>query len=558
MPISVKRDIKRRYGFGKNFSLKDTPLYVPLGNTPIRVFGDYGGSYLEFVRPAMADQNWTDFYKSWDIFNAERDLTKSIAKKFNLKTSEEQIFNELWTIANDAHSFKGDKEDTLESALDRAYKHAAKIAGGGQVNQKTFSRVVDRADGNFVIFSDHHMTALNSSLDYFKNFNYGLYLEVLEHYATTDFCLVENGDVEECIIYQPTLTDAQLRNSQAPGKGKFPITLGDDKWSDFLTTRYNQRLKNLNNIIREFQDYYELLRTRFISRNKYVKLTGNHDTYLDEVHERELRDRIQDELGISVRDILRISRSGEIKYVVLHGHQFDAVCIQHGAISYAKSLGEVFSECLGWAFQGPDRAWTLQDTKRWFIGNSYRNILAREKPGTYQSGTKGVADLVLENVGRIKADSKDFVETLLGHEIAWEYFENDDGFNALTLEVWTGEELYKLRHMNEIKLCERYASEFLDLQTPPDFSRPIPKIVVGHTHEPRQNAINPAQSGSSVYYYLNSGSAGRYENLIWCVEIVGNEDRICSWSKMDGKLKKIIWRSESDKLVHDSVQWINI
>jgi len=33
-------------------------------------------------------------------------------------------------------------------------------------------------------------------------------------------------------------------------------------------------------------------------------------------------------------------------------------------------------------------------------------------------------------------------------------------------------------------LCERYLAEFTGLNT----GKPIPKLVVGHSHEPRQNA----------------------------------------------------------------------
>jgi hypothetical protein len=541
MPISVKKDVKKAYGFGNHFSLRETPLFIPLGGGKPILFGDVGGQYVKAVRPRIAEQNWYDFYGSWDFVNAKRDLTKAIAKKFNLKVSEENTFNELWKIVRNADDYKNKVEDDITADIDKAYKHVAKVAAGQDINKSTFSRVENRHDNKFVVFSDHHMTAFKNKPNYFK-----------------DFCLVENGDIEECIIYEPTLPDAEVRASQAPGLGKFPITFTSDKWIDFINTRYTQRLDNLNKIIVEFHDYYECLRTSFISKNKYVKIAGNHDTYLNESNERELRNRIQGELeGINVCDILRISRSNEIEYLILHGHQFDTVSLQHGSIPFAKSLGEVYSECLSWAFQGPDRVWTLQDTKKWYFGDTYQNILAKEEPGDYIHGSGGLWDLLWSNIDQIREDSKNYVETLLGHEVAWEYFENNNGFEALTLEVLTGEEMYKLRHMNESKLCERYASEFLNLQSPPDFSAPIPKLVLGHTHEPRQNAEDPNSPRSYPYYYLNSGSAGRYENLIWCVEILENSDRICSWSKVDGKLKKIIWRSEQDKLVHDSIEWLS-
>jgi hypothetical protein len=41
------------------------------------------------------------------------------------------------------------------------------------------------------------------------------------------------------------------------------------------------------------------------------------------------------------------------------------------------------------------------------------------------------------------------------------------------------------------------------------------------------------------------------------VEIEGTEDRICSWSRVNARLKKITWRSDGDSLVHDTVDWID-
>jgi UDP-2,3-diacylglucosamine pyrophosphatase LpxH len=547
MPIKVKADIKRKYGLGTRFTLRDIPNFTT-------------GSVLNRVRGDIAMQNWNDFYaaRNWGLINAARDISKTIAREFNLLPAEEPIFDDLWTIADDGRKFAKDEATAIENDLDEAYLLAAKLADGQTVNKTTFSRgSADRSDASFVVFSDMHMTSYANKPNFFKDFNYNLYLDVLKYYAGAGFCLVENGDVEECVIYEPTITDAQNRKDQAKGKSGFPITQTDSDWTAFMNTRYAQRERNLNAIIIQFQEYYSYIKANFISRGKYVRIAGNHDTYLNENRERDLRDRIEAELGIAVVDFLRIKRNNQIKYLVMHGHQFDEACMQHGSIPFAKSCGESYSECLAWAFQGPDRAWTTQDTRRWYNGTQFNNTLAVSTPGVYQNGTDGVADLVLGNVNRIKEDSKDFVETVMGHEIAWEYFENSDGFNALTLEVFTGEEMYKMRHMKETDMCTRYASEFLNLHVPPDFSKPIPALVLGHTHEPRKNAINPS-NGQTVTHYLNSGSAGRFENLIWCVEILANEDRICSWSAVDGKLKKINWRSEGNLLKHDTVEWITV
>ncbi len=550
MPIQVKRDIKRRYKFGKNFSLKDIPNFK-------------SGSVLNRVRADIADQNWNDFHSSWGVTHADREIAKILASKFNFNYSEADTFDQLWDFIREARAYKDKEKDGIHADLITAYRYVAQIASGLAVDKQTFKRTITRSDANFVVFSDFHMTAFRNKPNYFKEYNYQLYLDVLNYYARLQptYCLIENGDVEECLIYEPTLSDAKLRRAQAPnGFGideiKYPVRLNEEKWGDFLKTRYKARENNLINIIATFPEYYDRIRNNFIARNKYVRLIGNHDTYLDDFYEKTLRDRIHNELGMEVKDVLKIVRNGTTDYVVLHGHQFDSVCQQHGAIPYAKSLGEIYSECLSWAYQGPDRVWKLNDTKNWYIGNSYNNVLAKEEAGIYQGGTKGIWDLLFESLDRIKQDSKDFVETLLGHEIAWEYFENTTGFNALTLEVWTGDELYKMRHMNEVDLCEFYAAEYLLLN--PGLHVTPPTLILGHTHEPRKNAVFPNASKAAPTYYLNSGSAGRYENLIWCVEIEGNADRICSWSQVNGQLKKITWKSAGNQLVHDAVQMISV
>jgi hypothetical protein len=580
MPISIRNDVAPATGLDAPFKLRDTVLFRPLGAGDPILFD--GGFYMNLVRPLVADRNWLQFYESW-LFgpNVERDVAKSIARKFSLREQDVETFNAIWPLPREANRFKTQRQGVINADIRTAHELIARAANGQDLQEATFRRSVVRPDENLVVFSDHHMTAYDRLENYFLEFNYDLYCDVLRHYADADgeFCLVENGDVEECLIYEPTLAGARARKAAAPGTGidgiAYPVLLGDARWDAFLDLRYAQRERNQEQVIEAFQDYYRVVRRQFIANDRYVRLAGNHDTYLNQDRERVLLDRIQSELGrqvgddhpaAQIYDVLRVERGTDVAYVVTHGHQFDPVCHQHGAIPHAKSLGEVFSECLGWAYQGPDRVWRLDDTKKWYIGDSYQNILAREEHGTYHSGTDGGIDLLLDNIDRIKADSKDFVESLLGAEIAWEYFENENGFYALTLEVWTGDELYKMKHLDEIGLAKGFVREFLALQRP-NTAVPMPKLIIGHTHEPRQNAVFPTDPGEAEpweqpdthegWYYLNCGSAGRYENLIWCVEIRGGDDRICSWSRVDGKLKKITWKSEGSELRHDEIEWFS-
>lgn len=559
MPISVKKDIKPHFKLkGSSFSLRD-----------MKGFGR--GSVVNHVKEKIADENYKEFHDDWAIDMPKRNILISLAKKFNLTTkNREDVFKKLWDISRKSNAYKSDKvKEEIKKDLKRSYEKVARIANGERDDSLTFSRQVERDDDNFVIFSDHHFTNLKVMPNYFKTFNYQLYLKVLKQYATSQYCLVENGDVEECIIYDVSLTEAKRRSKMMR---KFPIQNNDD-WEEFLEARYAKRMETLETIIDGFPEYYALVKSKFIAKNKYVRLTGNHDTYSDEPFERDLKDKIEATLGMEVADVLTIKRRGKIDYVVLHGHQFDSVSQLHGKVPYAKSLGEVYSENISWAFQGPDRVWELKDSKKWFIGNEYVNKLAVETPGKYaddpldpkSKGTKGQGSLVYREwyINKIKRDSKDFVETLLDHEIAWEYFENNSdasisGYLAMALEVLTGDEMFKFRHMSEVDLCLEYEKCYQSFAK--NKGKTPPTLVLGHTHEPRQNSIRIEDNVMKPCpFYLNSGSAGRYENLIWCVEIRGGKDYIVSWSMEDDMLKKITWRSLKDKLTYreSDVQFIN-
>jgi hypothetical protein len=55
-----------------------------------------------------------------------------------------------------------------------------------------------------------------------------------------------------------------------------------------------------------------------------------------------------------------------------------------------------------------------------------------------------------------------------------------------------------------------------------------------------------------IEFYINSGAAGRFENLIWCVEIEGGVERMLSWSDINGRLTRITWKSSHGLLEHES------
>jgi len=547
MPISIQDDIRPEQGLGSNFKVDD--------------FKDWPGrgSLLDYLRPRVALKNWDEFYGSWKLrvnlnllMDSKREVIKSLARRFNLDPNEEAAFDQLWPLVYRAQQYAKDHKDgKIKAAIENGYSILARLALGGGTDQNTFRRVRESDDERFVIFSDHHMTAFDRFPNYFKEFNYELYLDVLRHYANTDYCVVENGDVEECLIWEPNLQDATEYNNLAPGNENgysFPVDPDASHWDAFLDKRYDQRRDNLQAIFDAHPEYYDLVRNQLISRGKFVRLTGNHDNYMDDGRERTLRNMINSQLGMPVNDVLRIRRGGIPRYLVLHGHQFDSVCVMHSDPKpLAMTMGETFSEFLSWAFQGPDRVWTTTDTNKWTLGrHAFNNYLAKETPRSYSGDPTD--NLIRNRLNKIQANPKGFVENLLGHEIAWEYFENTDGFEAFTLEVWTGEEMYKMRHMKETELVDKYVQQYHAQRQQGDSSEPA-KFILGHTHEPRHRAEDKTNLGNpNANFYLNSGSAGRFENLIWAIEIDDRQEQVVSWSRQDGKLQKIVWNPVGDEL----------
>lgn len=542
MPIHAKRDIKELYRLGTPFSLKDIPNFT-------------FGSVVNRVRYEVADANWSEFHKdyNWTILHAQRDISKTLGKKFNIQSqTDEEIFDDLWKIVSDSRDWAKNKSwpasneiyQAIEAKIESSYGEIAFIAQGGNSQQDSFKREYDISNKSVVVFSDHHMTAYKNFANYFDDLgNYALYLKVLRHYMdATAFTIVENGDVEEGLVYEPTKADAAARLA-AYNKNKLPIEDNAD-WQEFNNIRNAKRIEILNDIIDYYEEYYDLLSNEIIPAGRYVKIAGNHDTYLNN----DLKNIIENRLNTQVYDVLRANWNNQCKYLITHGHQFDEVCVQ----PYAASLGEIISEGLSWAYQGADRMWNLSDTKKWYNSSEggFQNKLSSSTPsGDYKEPELA---LVLNLLKDIRNNPDNFFESIFGHPIAWEYFENNDAFNAVFLEVYNGEEMYKLRHMDEIKLYHEYISRIQ--------MEEVPILVLGHTHEVRKDAERTVGIAGSVTSpsYINTGSAGRFANLIWCSELTGTDQHIVSWSEVDGKLKKIIWENANGMLVHEQVLWIDI
>jgi len=462
---------------------------------------------------------------------------KALGKAYQLKTDRDiDMFNDLWEVYQVGNKYRRDQARVLHDAVARSYDTLTSIVQHkvAPANAAGFRRVGIARNDRLVIFSDHHMTHRGHRHDYFFTFNYPLYCEVLRHYADRGFALVENGDMEELVIFEPTPEETRRRRNLV----KKPLLglddIGQINWDELVGLRIESRRKQLEKILNDNHTYYQLVQDRF-GMSRFYKIGGNHDGY----YARELESMLESALwdGV-VKDIVLVERPGEdrisLDFAILHGHQFDEACVP----PHAKAVGEVISECLAWAFQGADRIWRISDTRKWNSHpiKAFNNVLSRTDTKT--AITSGHPDLEV------------LLESFMGHQVAWEYFENTDPYLAFVKEVCTGDEFFKYRHLDENALANAMLHWQADMQ---DF----PTIICGHSHEPRDHAqflnsqarLSPGTKDPNIFTrYMNTGSAGRFENLIWCIEITGSTAHVYSWSNAGTTskitMRKVCWDSD--------------
>lgn len=500
-----------------------------------------------------------------------KNVIRKIAREYKLTTPQrEEFFNVLWEVFQVGNKYKREHKDDIQNDLEHNYRCiAAAILNKDNVeinsirhdfsrnnvfkkiktlalrdrtmtlfksNSPTSITIPQKPDKLFkyVIFSDHHITPLTHTHNYFsEGQNKNLYMAVLEYYSDNDFGLIENGDVEEYTIFEPTDTIINRYNNLVDKDTILGVRedIGSIVWSDLIEERINNRINILTQILDDHKDLYDLINTGFASKGKryYTKITGNHDPYCNP----RLIDVLPDFLKDNLCDALRINEAlgmNEPKYFITHGHQFDTSTLPQ----HAFAVGEVFSETLGWFIQGADRIWNEAKTNQWRnpeLASTFRNILATAK----NDG--------LESVGIAKKSIEIIIEILMqNHEIAWEYFDNQNKAKAFTKEVLTGDEYFKVRHLSETRLVEAL-SELQDNSELSSFKYPT-KLIIGHTHEPRLNSRTGVNNDNIVSNYINTGSAGRFDNLIWGVELIDGKEKVISWTNIGGKNNIILRRDE--------------
>jgi len=147
--------------------------------------------------------------------------------------------------------------------------------------------------------------------------------------------------------------------------------------------------------------------------------------------------------------------------------------------------------------------------------------------------SRNLVHAAIDLLPSVVTSQQGFWEKVLGHAIAWEYFNHDDRRAVFYEEVETGKRMYKFRHTNEFAFRNQVRNEF---------GGSPPSIVLGHTHEvrfrPAPGTAQASEPGGRFNSYYNCGSVGRFQNLLWCVEIDDGKPRVVSWSRPGGPASK--------------------
>lgn len=384
-------------------------------------------------------------------------------------------------------------------------------------------RYVKRAPcqgARYVVFSDHHVTPGGHLQDFFvRSGNSALYAEVLEAYcATRDYVVVENGDVEELVIFDPGEHPHQHERLRE--------VTGD--WEELRQRRLVVRKQQLYRILHDgaLAPWREVSKT-LAQRGRLIRVAGNHDFDLQQAELYPLFERALGYREGCVFDYLCLhDKPALARYVIAHGHQYDQVSNP----TAGRQFGETMSETRGVWFQGADRhwGWEFDGPRAWLAGDrQLRNLLVTDLPGNQRDENLPAPPypelLELQRDPWLQAL---FERWLFGRNLAWEYFAERSALRAFWREVVPGKRFAKFRHMNEERIRHELTTRF------PDATR-RPTLVLGHSHEARFHAFS-AYGDEPCDFYLNTGAAGRFENLVWAVEIDDGVARLVSWSRPHG------------------------
>lgn len=465
----------------------------------------------------------------------QRSLFMEMAEAYALN-GDKKAFRSLFRVQNTIRQI-GDWPRTAET-VERGMEALSRVVAGERIDRPGFRTVHHLSGDRIVVFSDHHIVPDNNRQSGIWRANRDGYARVLEHYGEQSWTVVENGDVEDLVVLEPEITAAMYAEALRPrntrtrvgarhtrrmvsGFREAPVDLIDR----LMIARKPRRQRQFDAIRNEpaNKPYYDVLE-RLAASNQLVRVAGNHDYDLQD---------LQIEPHLVPADVAIAQR--DVPYVILHGHQFDEATAPGVGVLY----GEVISECLGIWFQGADRSWDHRNVRR-ILNGGYPNRLATHR----DTGSGGVTGALMAALltGRAKGDEEWAIywERLFGHPIAWEYGSRDwqQGIRYgvvrpgdIVDRALLGEQFFKFRHLDEAEIVMAMERWRLDIG-----------MVLGHSHEVRSVPAGP------IGRYYNSGAAGRYNRLLWALEITPEAVEVVAWHiESDGSCQRYTFdRQESE------------
>lgn len=480
-------------------------------------------------------------------------VVRSVARAFGLRHDETCVFADGFTLYDRLVNCHGSEDRKAKlKELDREGRAEIDAAMGrvgeavaGKPSKRLGYKEVTRLPTQgrkYVIFSDHHYTYKGHRTNFFEESgNLQLYVEALDAYRESDFTVIENGDVEDLVIFDPTWEPGEVETRKCMDLEELVKQRG--------TTRQEQLKKILHDPVNApLIEAYQ----RLDQDKKLIRVAGNHDYDNQKPEFLALLREVYPNLACPSDLVLLDDEKGQSEFVIMHGHQFD---LATNPVS-APRFGETISETLGLYYQGPDRNWrwvedwveqyangdkaftsTLVLNKMALTENIRDRLEGKEEPLDY--------DVDLNPAGAnssIRALFEDMqgalFEQLFKQTIAWHYFVSASPIKDFTQEVLTGDRFFKYQLLDESWIRDELLRVF-----PEEKSRPT--LILGHTHEVRMDSVDPNQ-GDAFPWYLNTGSAGRFENLIWGVEIEDGVASLVSWSRKslpEGPVERRVWQS---------------
>jgi predicted phosphodiesterase len=451
------------------------------------------------------------------FYSTSRGISRDMAAKYKLN-GDRKFFNKLFGVQN---AFRGLKAfPPRDTVVYDALRDVQAVLAGKHVDRQGFRSVKRLSNEKMVIFSDHHILPSDHRQSAVWRANRDPYVKLLRHYAGEGYLIVENGDVEDLVILEPSATVKAYDSiyAQSPYKKKNdpvvllewfranPMELREKLHQTRAVYRREQFLKIFHE--KRNQPYYSFLK-ELADAKQLVRVAGNHDYQLQEF-------KVVPEHLVPA-DMLIIDH--ETPTVVMHGHQFDEATNPMVAPFY----GEIISECLGVFYQGPDRYWSPREAEKMVKFGFPNRLSTHREHGNMVSNFLGA--MLTEDV-RAQEEWAEAWESLFGHPIAWEYGADNweisvkYGFarpGNVIENAMSGKQFFKYRHLDEWELVQAMQLWLVKM-----------RLALGHSHEVRHWEFREGDAS-----YVNSGAAGRFARLIWALEIDECGVKIVGWHAKD-------------------------